>query len=126
MLEFWYSDQCNRQIKLMVCITTCVMIYLCSTVQQLSPLFTGISIAIGMGLHGLRVLSLKIAADNPYKKGFAILIFAMPLIALIILISALPTQHKIILAIQVIGFASIGLFILSTFPNRRFDKNEES
>jgi hypothetical protein len=26
---------------------------------------------------------------------------------------------------QAIGFAAIGLFILSTFPNRRFDKNEE-
>lgn len=125
MLEFWYSDQCSRQIKLMVCIVTCVMIYLCSTVQQLSPLFTGISITIGMGLHGLRALNLKIVADNPYKKGFAILIFAMPLIALIILISALPTQHKIVLVMQAIGFAAIGLFILSTFPNRRFDKNEE-
>lgn len=78
-----------------------------------------------MGLHGLRALNLKIAADHPYKKGFAILIFAMPLITLIILISALPTQHKIVLVMQAIGFAAIGLFILSTFPNRRFDKNEE-
>ena len=125
MLEFWYLDKCSRQIKLIVCIVTCVMIYLCSTVQQLSPLFTGISITIGMGLHGLRALNLKIAADHPYKKGFAILIFAMPLITLIILISALPTQHKIVLVMQAIGFAAIGLFILSTFPNRRFDKNEE-
>ena len=125
MLEFWYSDQCSRQIKLMVCIVTCVMIYLCSTVQQLSPLFTGISITIGMGLHGLRALNLKIAADNPYKKGFAILILVMPLMAFITLISALPAQHKIILAMQVIGFAAIGLFILSMFPNRSFDKNEQ-
>lgn len=123
MLEFWYSDQCSRQIKLMVCIATCVMIYLCSTMQQLSPLFSGTSIAIGMGLHGLRALGLKIAAGNPYKKGFSILIVLMPLIALITLISTLPTQHKIILAMQVIGFAAIGLFILSTFPNRRFDKD---
>ncbi|WP_425915747.1 hypothetical protein [Acinetobacter sp. TSRC1-2] len=126
MLEFWYSDKCSRQIKLMVCIATCVMIYLCSTVQQLSSLFTGISIAIGMGIHGLRALSLKIAEDNPYKKGFAMLIFIIPLIALIILISALPTQHKIVLAMQAIGFVAIGLFILSMFPNHRFDKNEES
>lgn len=40
MLEFWYSDKCTHQIKLMVCIATCVMIYLCSTVQQLSLMFT--------------------------------------------------------------------------------------
>lgn len=109
----------------MVCIATCVMIYLCSTVQQLSPIFTGISIVIGMGIHCLRALSLKIAADNPYKKGFAILILVMPLMAFITLISALLTQHKIILALQVIGFAAIGLFILSMFANRRFDKNEQ-
>lgn len=125
MLEFWYSDKCTHQIKLMVCIATCVMIYLCSTVQQLSLMFTGISIVIGMGIHGLRTLSLKISADNPYKKGFVILILVMPLMALITLISALPTQHKIILATQAIGFSAIGLFILSTFPKRRFDKNQE-
>lgn len=123
MLEFWYSDKCSRQIKLMVCIATCVMIYLCSTVQQLSAMFSGMSITIGMGIHGLRALSLKIAADNPYKKGFVILILVMPLMAFITLISVLPIQHKVILAMQAIGFSAIGLFILSTFPKRRFDKN---
>ena len=67
MLEFWYSDQCSRQIKLMVCIATCVMIYLCSTVQQLSAMFTGMSITIGMGIHGLRALSLKLQQIIPIK-----------------------------------------------------------
>ena len=121
MLGFWYSDKCTRQIKLIICIATCVVIYLCSTVQQLSLLLTGISLAMGMGIHGLRTLSLKIAADNPYKEGFAILFFVMPIIAFITLISALPAQHKLMLAIQAIGFVAIGLFILSTFPKRRFD-----
>ena len=78
---------------------------------------------IGMGIHVLRALSLKIAADNTYKKGFVILILVMPLMAFITLISVLPIQHKIILAMQAIGFSAIGLFILSTFPKRRFDKN---
>ncbi len=123
MLEFWYSNQCSRQLKLMVCIATCVIIYLCSTVQQLSPMFTGISVGIGMGIHVLRALSLKIAADNPYKKGFEILIFIMPLMAIITLISMLPTQHKLMLTIQAIGFAAIGLFILAGFPKRSLDEN---
>ena len=123
MLEFWYSNQCSRQLKLIVCISTCVIIYLCSTVQQLSPAFTGISVGIGMGIHVLRALSLKIAADNPYKKGFEILIFIMPLMAIITLISMLPTQHKLMLTIQAIGFAAIGLFILAGFPKRRLDEN---
>ena len=121
MLQFWYSDRCTRQIKLMVCIATCVMIYLCSTVQQLSAMFTGISLMIGMGIHLLRALSLKIAADNPYKNGFTLLFRLMPFTALMTLIAALPTEHKVILILQRIGFTAIGLFILSTFPNRRFD-----
>ena len=121
MLQFWYSDRCTRQIKLLVCIATCVMIYLCSTVQQLSAMVTGISLMIGMGIHLLRALSLKIAADNPYKNGFTLLFRLMPFTALMTLIAALPTEHKVILILQSIGFTAIGLFILSTFPNRRFD-----
>ncbi|MFH7766643.1 hypothetical protein [Acinetobacter sp. BSP-28] len=121
MLEFWYSDKCSRQLKLMVCIATCVIIYICSTVQQLSPMFTGISVGIGMGIHVLRALSLKVSANNPYKKGFTILVFIMPLMALITLISMLPAEHKLMLAIQAIGFVAIGLFILSTLPKRKFD-----
>ena len=123
MLQFWYSDQCTRQIKLLVCIATCVMIYLCSTVQQLSAMFTGISLMIGMGIHLLRALSLKIAADNPYKNGFTLLFRLMPFTALMTLIAALPTEHKVILILQSIGFTAIGLFILSTFPNRKFDQS---
>ena len=121
MLEFWYSDKCSRQLKLMVCIATCVIIYLCSTLQQLSPILTGISVVIGMGLHGLRALSLKITADNPYKQGFTILFVIAPLMALISLISVLPKPHTILLTIQAVGFAAIGLFILSGFPKRGLD-----
>ena len=123
MLQFWYSDRCTRQIKLMVCIATCVMIYLCSTVQQLSAIFTGISLMIGMGIHLFRALSLKIAADHPDKNGFTLLFWVMPFTALMTLMAALPTEHKVMLILQTIGFTAIGLFILSTFPNRRFDKD---
>ena len=123
MLQFWYSDKCTRQIKLMVCIATCVMIYLCSTVQQLSAMFTGISLMIGMGIHLLRALSLKIAADYPYKTGFTLLFWVMPFTALMTLMAALPTEHKVMLILQTIGFTAIGLFILSTFPNRKFEQS---
>ena len=123
MLQFWYSDKCTRQIKLMVCIATCVMIYLCSTVQQLSAIFTGSSLMIGMGIHLPRALSLKIAADHPDKNGFTLLFWVMPFTALITLMAALPTEHKVMLILQTIGFTAIGLFILSTFPNRKFEQS---
>ena len=121
ILDFWYSARCTRQIKLIVCITTCVMIYLCATVAQLSPLFTMISLVIGMAVHGLRVLSLKITADNPYQRGFSILFLIMPMIALMTLISSLSAEHQVILILQVLGFAALGLFLLSTFPHRKFN-----
>ena len=123
MLQFWYSDKCTRQIKLLVSIATCVMIYLCSTVQQLSAMFSGISLRIGMSIHLLRALNLKIAADNPYKNGFTLLFWVMPFTALMTLMAALPTEHKIMLILQTIGFTAIGLFILSTFPNRKFEQS---
>lgn len=123
MLQFWYSDKCTRQIKLMVCIATCVMIYLCSTVQQLSAIFTGSSLMIGMGINLLRALSLKIAADHPDKNGFTLLFWVMPFTALMTLMAALPTEHKVMLILQTIGFTAIGLFILSTFPNRKFEQS---
>ena len=123
MLQFWYSDKCTRQIKLMVCIATCVMIYLCSTVQQLSAIFTGISLMIGMGIHLLRALSLKIAADHPYKNGFTLLFWVMPFTALMTLMAAVPTEDKIMLILQTIGFTGIGLHILATLPDRKFDQS---
>ena len=121
ILDFWYSARCTRQIKLIVCITTCVMIYLCATVAPLSRLFTMISLVIGMAVHGLRVLSLKITADNPYQRGFSILFLIMPMIALMTLISSLSAEYKVILILQVLGFAALGLFLLSTFPHRKFN-----
>ena len=123
MLQFWYSDKCTRQIKLLVSIATCVMIYLCSTVQQLSAMFSGISLMIGMSIHLLRALNLKIAADHPYKNGFTLLFWVIPFTAMMTLMAALPTEHKIMLILQTIGFTAIGLFILSTFPNRNFEQN---
>ena len=123
MLQFWYSDKCTRQIKLMVCIATCVMIYLCSTVQQLSAIFTGISLMIGMGIHLLSAFRLKLAADHPDKNGFTLLFWVMPFTALMTLMAALPTEHKVMLILQTIGFTAIGLFILSTFPNRKFEQS---
>ena len=121
ILDFWYSARCTRQIKLIVCITTCVMIYLCATVAPLSPVFTMISLVIGMAVHGLRVLSLKITADNPYRHGFSILFLIMPMIALMTLISSLSAEHQVILILQVLSFTALGLFLLSTFPHRKFN-----
>lgn len=118
MLDFWYSEKCTREIKLMACIITCAIIYFCSSIQQLSPLFTGLSLAIGICIHSLRNISFKISADSPYAQGFKILFAILPMSTLIFLMTLLPTEHKLYLAIQCVGFTAIGLFMLSIYENR--------
>ena len=118
MLNFWYSEHCSRQIKLIVCITTCVMIFMAAQVQQLGAIFIGLSLVIGIATHLLRGVQLKIAQDNPYREGFSRLVVFLPLIALICLLGYLPAQDKIALALQCIGFSGIGLFLVSIHAQR--------
>lgn len=118
MLDFWYSERCTRQIKLIICIAVCAVIYYCSNIQQLSPLFTGLSLAVGLALHFLRIVHLNIANTNRYKAIFQIIFSMLPIIALIALIISLPQTHQAILALQCICFSAIGLFLVSIYENR--------
>ena len=54
MLSFWYSERCSREIKLIICIATCVMIVIAAQVQQLGAIFIGLSLGIGITTHLLR------------------------------------------------------------------------
>lgn len=118
MLNFWYSERCTREIKLMVSISTCVIIYLCSSIQQLSTSLTLASVGLGVLLHLLRHIYLKIQPNNPYKTGFSIVFFIFPLILFITLIGLIPPQHKLMLSLQSIGFVALGLFIISIYTER--------
>lgn len=118
MLDFWYSARCTRQVKLIVCIMTCAMIYLCSTVQALSAVLTGFSLGLGISMHLLRQLNLKIKQNNIYKNGLSILLYSVPLAVFLILLYVLPDEHKMILGLQVLGFTALGLFIVSIYENR--------
>ncbi len=121
MLEFWYSERCSRQIKLIVIIATCILIYAASTVVQLDPVFVGVSLAIGIVVHLLHHFRLKISKSNPYANGFSALSRVIPIIALITLFGYLPEQQqwdKFALGLQCLGFAAIGLFIVSIYESR--------
>ncbi len=118
MLDFWYSERCTHGIKLGICIATCVIIYLSSTIEKLPALFVVMSLLLGMIHHFLQQKISRIQADNRYAEGFSIIGFVLPIIALITLIAFLPQSHQWILAIQVIGFSALGLFIVSIYQNR--------
>lgn len=118
MLNFWYSERCTRQIKLIVSIATCVLIFMAAQVQQLGTIFIGLSLVIGITTHLLRLIPLRMVPDHPYREGFSHLVTFFPVIALICLIGYLPHQHKIMLALQCIGFSGIGLFLVSIYAQR--------
>lgn len=118
MLDFWYSECCTRGIKLGICIATCVIIYLSSNIEKLPTLFVVMSLLLGMIHHFLQQKIRCLPSDNPYAEGFSIIGFVLPIIALITLIAFLPQPHQWILAIQVIGFSALGLFIVSIYQNR--------
>ena len=122
MLEFWYSERCSRQIKLIVIIATCILIYAASTVAHLDPVFVGVGLAIGIVVHLLHHFRLKISKSNPYANGFSALSRVIPIIALITLFGYLPEQHeqwtKFALGLQCFGFAAIGFFIVSIYESR--------
>ena len=123
MLNFWYSERCTREIKLIVSMSTCLLIYLCSSVKQLSTSLTIASVGLGILLHVLRLTYLKIQADNPYKTGFGLIFVIVPLVLFISIIGLIPPQHKLMLSLQAIGFVALGLFIISIYSERakRYD-----
>lgn len=122
MLEFWYSERCNRQLKLIIIIAVCIVIYIASTVAELGLIFVGISLAIGMLMHVLREFRLKLSPENPYAEGFRALKTAIPSVAVISLIGYLPKTGEIwktiALGLQCLGFVAIGLFIVSIYNKR--------
>ena len=113
ILDFWYSERCTRQIKLIICISTCVVIYLSAKPAELSIWFVGFALLIGISLHLTRECILKIKSQNSNVKAIQWLI-----IALIFLLFCLPKMDQFSLTLQTIGFAALGFFIVTLYENR--------
>ncbi len=118
MLDFWYSQRCTRQIKLMVSIGLCIGIYYCSSIVKLSPFFVGISLAIGIILHLLKQLSLKRLQHSSQVKFLKILIMFLPILTLTIMAWYLPQQDLIYLILQCLGFMTLGFILIANYENR--------
>ncbi len=118
MLEFWYSEKCNRQIKLALCVLLCLVIYSCAKVAELSMAFSVMSLGLGALVHLLRQLKLKLQANGRYNSGFDALFFTLPCVYWLILIFLLPTQHVWALMLQAVGFSVLGLFVVSIYSHR--------
>ena len=118
MLDFWYSERCTRQVKLIVSIVLCIAIYYCSSIAKLSPLFVGISLAIGIILHVLKQLSLRTATQTVQFKLLKVLIMLLPVLALAIMAWSLPQQNMLYLILQCLGFIALGFILIANYENR--------
>ena len=118
MLDFWYSARCNRQVKLVLCVAVCLMIYACAKVAELSLGFSLLSLGLGALVHVLRVIKLKLQSQQRYNSIFDVLFFLLPIIYWLGLMLLLPAQHVWALMLQAIGFSVLGLFIVSIYSNR--------
>lgn len=125
MLDFWYSSRCTREIKLISSVLTCAIIYYCASIEKLNSFFTVVCLLLGILIHILFQLRLKLSTTHPYAQGFKILFSIFPILGFLLILFLLPPQHKLWTSIQAAGFTALGLFIVSIYQNRakRFESN---
>ena len=118
MLDYLYSERCTREMKLIVSVVICAVIYYCSGIEKLSTELTLLCLMLGASLHILRILGLKIPASLPYAKSLKIVLLMLPLLGLLWLIYYLPSIHWLYSAIQMLGFMIIGLLLPLIYQSR--------
>ena len=118
MLDFWYSPRCTRQIKLILCISVCCIIFLSSKEIKLSMAHALIALIVGMIYHFKYQIEKKLEENKSYNKGLKFIFFILPLIVLILLLMSLPNVGRLYLSIQTLGFTLIGFFLVSIYSSR--------
>ena len=125
MLAFWYSERCSRQIKFCAIVFTCTLILLCAERLKLAPLFSALSLGIGLLMH-LLYLTLQ-TRQSMLAQPWRSIVQKMPYGLLVILFFCLPRTGNwadmLMQILQCLGFSALGLFLLSIYQNRakRFD-----
>ena len=52
MLDYLYSERCTREVKLIVSVVTCAVIYYCSNIEKLSTELTLLCLMLGFMIIG--------------------------------------------------------------------------
>lgn len=121
MLRFWYSCSCTRQVRLIICISTCTLILLCAEASKLATLFTLQCLGVGALIDLLYRVSRRRDQENPVRHGFTIAFRLLPIIAfplLLIQIDFTDLSQGLAELVQCIGFVAVGFMVLSTATHR--------
>ncbi len=119
MLHFWYSERCTRPIKLLICIVTVAVTLYFAEMAKLSTSLTLLSLALGVAIHGLYSLLMKLPQPNSaWSQSFKILPDLTLLMGWMLLYLQLPEEHQLVQAVQLFGFSLTGFYIVSIYENR--------
>lgn len=121
MLNFWYSERCTRTIKLIICISTCVVILLTAEIKKLDFLSTLMSLCLGLSLHIIHhVLIQSKRLKHQLKAYYAFSPFIL-IVFFIFMLSALNFQNSrefFALFVQLMDYSAVGLFVVSLYASR--------
>ncbi|NHB56531.1 hypothetical protein G9F32_00570 [Acinetobacter sp. 194] len=118
MLDSWYSNRCNREIKFAVVVSTCVVIYLCSIKVKLAAPYVIISVLMGMAAHYIRSYVYQSKKALLSMGQFKSLFLLTLVIYQTYLIFHLDSPYRVLLMLQNLGFVCIGIFICSIYTHQ--------
>jgi len=116
MLDFWYSARCTRQVKLLLCIGTFILLYYCAKLQEIPRGVALFSLLLGCAVHLIYQIRLH-SKLRKYLSYSTWLYLGLGLIA-VGLIIWLPEVNKSLAAIQIIGYSLLGFFLISIYSQR--------
>lgn len=116
MLNFWYSDRCTRQIKLLLCIAAFVLLYICNQQQEIPRSTALLSLFVGSAVH----LVYLVRTQEKFRRlqAYSIWFYFCLALFLIGLIIWLPEINKALASIQVLAYSLLGFFLISIYSQR--------
>ena len=120
MLNLWYSAA--RPQKLITVITVCIAIYIASNVIQLGQILSMLALGIGLCIHATYTLAPKLKTKFSHHKSIINFIYIIEVMGLCIAVTYFPKalllEQFFALMIQLVGFSSIGFFLVSLYETR--------
>lgn len=117
MLDYWYSERCSRQFKFFLCLLTVLAIFAASGYAKLDQSLSLVALLAGMCVHLLREFKQN-WVNSPIVQRLPYL----PILLMLLLITQLPSLHRLALSIQLLGFSGLGFYLVSIY-NYRAQRN---
>ncbi|MDQ8935083.1 hypothetical protein [Acinetobacter rudis] len=116
MLDFWYSERCTRQLKLLLCIGVFALLYYCNNLQELPQSLALSSLAIGFLVHF--VYKIRLNTSKKHIRLYAKWLYLILMLVWFGLITQLPKTNQLLSSIQLAGYSLLGFFLVTIYSQR--------